>query len=65
MRKVKLDLDELAVESFATADGESEVRGTVHGHDATELCTRFMTRCYQDTCAFSCDGSCVGGQQVC
>jgi len=65
MRKVKLNLDDLAVESFATADVDPATRGTVQGHDATALCETRITRCYQDTCAFSCDGSCVGGQQVC
>jgi hypothetical protein len=32
MKKVKLELDELAVESFATAEPETE-RGTVRGHE--------------------------------
>lgn len=67
MRKLKLDMDELLVESFATADADAdpEARGTVHGNEATGLCTLAATRCYQETCAFSCDGSCVGGQQIC
>jgi hypothetical protein len=69
MRKLKLDMDELLVESFATADADPEARGTVHGNAATGLCTLRATRCYQETCDLSCDytcdGSCVGGQQVC
>lgn len=38
MEKIRLDLDELAVESFST-DGEPEAeRGTVKAHGATGLC---------------------------
>lgn len=63
MRKVKLNLDDLAVESFATTDADPATRGTVHGHAGT----RFCTASYEagGTCEFSCIGSCVGGMQVC
>ena len=33
MRKVKLDLESLAVESFPTVDLDAAGRGTVHGQD--------------------------------
>ena len=32
MKKIKLELDRLQVESFDTAAAESDSRGTVHGH---------------------------------
>lgn len=37
MRKIVLDVEELEVESFATAEGGAETRGTVRGHDITGL----------------------------
>jgi hypothetical protein len=51
MKKLRLDVEDLAVESFATADGADE-RGTVRGHEATEGCavTESCTNCtYDDT----------------
>lgn len=60
MRKMKLDIDQLAVESFSIKDGDTDGRGTVHGN----ALTRFYS-CNGYTCPFSCDGSCVNGQQVC
>lgn len=35
MSKLRLDMEELAVESFDTGT-DTEVRGTVHGHDRGE-----------------------------
>lgn len=32
MRKISLNIDELAVESFSTAKGAGSAEGTVHGH---------------------------------
>lgn len=47
MRKVKLDMDSLAVESFATTGG-AEGRGTVHGRaEASGDCLRTL---YQAQC---------------
>jgi len=61
MRKLKLNLDELAVETFAT-DHREVRRGTVAGH-ATNIC--ITARCLDtDLCtgadgdAGSCDGTC-------
>lgn len=51
MHKLKLDLDELLVESFATLDSESGAGGTVRGREATSLCTRVT--CF-DTCLNTC-----------
>ena len=36
MQKLKLEMDDLRVESFTTAASEND-RGTVDGHDATRL----------------------------
>ena len=74
MRKVKLQLDELAVESFDTAAVEKP-GGTVHAHERTDGCTNtcpascFITACScpeYGTCAVSCPNgtcwlSCDGG----
>jgi len=59
MKKLKLDLDELAVETFATDHGV-ERRGTVGGH-ATYAC--ITARCLNTAActgggAGSCDGTC-------
>jgi hypothetical protein len=66
MRKMKLDIDQLAVESFSIKNGDTDGRGTVHGNAVTRFCSAFNS-CDPalNTCAFSCDGSCVNGQQVC
>ena len=68
MRKMKLDLDVLAVESFEmTADGTVKT-GTVHGNAATPLCSKFTVCAGGDTCQLSCTGSCYTGlncHQVC
>jgi len=67
MRKLKLSLDSLQVESFHANESDS-LRGTVPGHSgATQhadescfgTCVSFCTRdgsC--DTCAGSCNGTC-------
>lgn len=34
MAKIRLDLEQLAVESFTTTQGERAERGTVRGHDS-------------------------------
>jgi hypothetical protein len=56
MRKVRLDLDALAVESFETDGGTTKRKGTVHGHaptlDLGETCNG------GNTCWDSCDGVC-------
>jgi hypothetical protein len=38
MKKLRLDLDHLAVESFTTAGG-ADPRGTIAAHEATPECT--------------------------
>ncbi|HEU4561454.1 MAG TPA: hypothetical protein VFS20_26610 [Longimicrobium sp.] len=53
MKKVKLSLDELRVESFSTANIRQET-GTVH---ARQQFTPLLS-CGGDTCRFSCWNSC-------
>jgi hypothetical protein len=60
MHKLKLDLDQLAVESFDTIPSDGARRGTVQGFGPTPLIT--CNTCY-DTCAScggTCDNSCGG-----
>lgn len=56
MRKIRLDVDALAVESFDTARDQEKKAGTVIGHDATLLvdgCT--VAGCFsRGTCFQSC-----------
>lgn len=51
MEKVRLTLDELQVQSFATTENDAQSRGTVRGHDAP-------TDAVEDTCWASCNWSC-------
>ena len=67
MRKMKLDMDLLAVESFEMAAGDADAVGTVRGNAATERLCSFRNSCV-DSCQLSCTGSCATGlncQQVC
>lgn len=62
MNKLKLDLDVLEVESFATRDVDGSDGGTVLAHNHSELGTCTDTcgetqnghTCYE-TCAYTCD----------
>lgn len=71
MKKMRLDLDALSVESFGTTASHGEARGTVHGHlpietqgrecDSLDVCTYWycggtdVSDC--GTCATNC-GTC-------
>jgi hypothetical protein len=59
MRKLRLDLDELAVQSFATGETEGG-RGTVAAQEVTVLRCNDTgpTGCDINTCPLSCDGAC-------
>jgi len=50
MKKLRMDVDSLTVESFPTAAGDAEMKGTVHALLATRelYCTK------GDTCRTSC-----------
>ncbi|HEX6751007.1 MAG TPA: hypothetical protein VF092_27205 [Longimicrobium sp.] len=76
MRKIRLDLDDLAVESFRTADGGEKKAGTVRGYDVTQFagcpppseysdCATCLEGCPADT--LTCMASCrmTNGYQVC
>jgi hypothetical protein len=58
MEKLKLDLDALTVESFATERRSTE-RGTVAGQELTENCGN-TDYCTAPTCGGTCYASCDG-----
>lgn len=50
MKKIRLDLDAIAVESFPTAKGPGE-QGTVAGHAMrSEVGDTWCVTCWDDTC---------------
>ena len=55
--KIRMDLDELRVESFSTTAPEETQRGTVHGYELTAACSGYLT------CASAC--SMTNGVAVC
>jgi hypothetical protein len=60
MRKLTLDLEDLAVESFQTADGDAAARGTVHGEaDSQTACPTIGSPCPVWTAKVSCDIPCT------
>jgi hypothetical protein len=60
-KKLRLDLEELQVESFA-ASPEEDQRGTVAGYqtDYVGSCVNTCTTCENtcETCVFSCEATC-------
>lgn len=56
-RKLKLELEALEVESFATERGPAPATGTVHAHERTEINCSLWISC-EGTCEVSCWGSC-------
>jgi hypothetical protein len=63
MKKMRLEIDELAVESFPMAVDPASTVGTVKGNDATIGLTCPAT-CAGPTCVTSCGGG-GGGVQHC
>jgi hypothetical protein len=64
MKKLKLDVDTLAVASFATGDGSAAMRGTMRGHES-HLTGTDTYRCPTPTCptwAATCL-TCAAGEQ--
>jgi hypothetical protein len=66
MKKLKLDVEDLAVQSFATNDAGGE-RGTVRAHNSWRVCWTGESHCYctqpgtdwqtcENTCE-TCDGN--------
>ncbi len=64
MKKLKLNLDELKVESFKTSSEKEENKGTVQGNlPWTETCEGAPTCELQNTCWYTCarvTGPCYG-----
>jgi hypothetical protein len=64
MNKLRLHLEDLAVESFDTVRGRQAERGTVHGNDACcccccPCCCSGAASCGGTCDASACNGSCV------
>ena len=53
--KIRLNLDALRIESFATGDAPARERGTVHGHARTDRCQ--TNDCTPATCGTECIGT--------
>jgi hypothetical protein len=59
MEKMRLTVDDLAIQSFATTRLGGQLRGTVRGHDAPTDPVECPTANPEwDTCADTCWGSC-------
>ena len=63
MKKMKLDLDQLTVESFSPAADPQAQRGTVHGRIESADCTGITCETC-DACTYNGDASC-SGDHVC
>ncbi|HEU0301843.1 MAG TPA: hypothetical protein VFR37_20480 [Longimicrobium sp.] len=68
--KLKLELDDLRVDTFDTAADEGSERGTVHGHDTRPgvQCATGPNTCYyscEETCPLSCNPSCIATDAFC
>jgi hypothetical protein len=48
MRKLALDVNEIAVDSFPTSERTAETEGTVHAQMATQRCASSFTSCRAD-----------------
>jgi hypothetical protein len=60
MRKIRLDVNALQVESFETRDGKPKSEGTVHGY-----ITQFLN-CAQTQAGYTqCGQQCLSGWQPC
>jgi hypothetical protein len=80
-KKIRLEMEELAVDSFATVGGDAVLRGTVHGRDSRtydDYTCYYEIECQQQTvsgtmpclCAsageqYSCDSTCNPNQCDC
>ena len=60
MKKLRLDIESIAVESFATDERTGERRGTVHGHVSFRCSVDPDNTCAAETCdnAYTCALSC-------
>lgn len=60
MRKLKLSLDDLQVDSFHATSGSS-TRGTVPGHSWTQYADESCFQSCNGSCNQTCPASCYGG----
>lgn len=58
MQKVRLELDELQVQSFTTTGPDASQRGTVRGNDDDCTCQCCPTDPALNTCAATCPNTC-------
>ena len=70
LKKLKLELDVLAVESFATQQGDGTARGTVRAHTGPPQCHYVETdnapTCLNASCGCAYTWTCGGGtSQAC
>ncbi|HEX8695484.1 MAG TPA: pinensin family lanthipeptide [Longimicrobium sp.] len=68
--KLKLELDDLRVETFETAADSDGERGTVHGNESRPgmPCATAAPTCYyscEETCPLSCNPSCIATDAFC
>jgi hypothetical protein len=67
--KLRLQVEELAVESFATAERDKDMRGTVKGHGTWDFCALPSASepiaCLCQTHEQSCDTTCNPNQCPC
>jgi hypothetical protein len=57
MKKLKLQIDDLAIESFETATVAAE-EGTVMAHGTKDTCDPAIGTCFGYTCYATCAGTC-------
>lgn len=64
MKKLRLNPEDLTVESFPTATAADE-RGTVRGHAATPECTKSCTNCTFDDTLCGLTWHCTNAAPLC
>jgi hypothetical protein len=68
--KLKLELDDVRVDTFETAADDGGERGTVRGHDTQPggQCATGHPTCHascEETCPLSCNPSCIATDAFC
>ena len=64
MRKLKLQVEELVVDSFEAVDNKVKAAGTVRGYDDTvEATVCNNTNMYDISCQMNCTDNCSGPSQ--
>jgi hypothetical protein len=65
MKKLKLSLDELRVDSFRTDEQDAEQRGTVRGNASDSTCLERVCTCQEETKWDITCGSCLMDGETC